>query len=182
MGADIYLFDNGQKDIRDDQITGFVSTEGYYRDAYNGSSIARKLGFSWWQDVGDLMNKCGKYVDDDSEKGYHYEAHIERPEGVFGNLFGAPLVEFRDLVQKGIDENLYPALEALWAEHKADICKAIRTPTSWFNDEPEGEQRPDLPESECRAEYFKGYVDDAYRLLAMIQKAIDENGSLYCSI
>lgn len=154
MGADIYFFERGQTEIRDEQITGFRTTDKYYRDPYNNSSTARKLGFSWWRDVGALIDLCGEWKDDD------FVPKIPRPSDVHGNLWGTPLVEFRNIVRYGIENVLDQSLTDTWEEHSEAIKK----------------------EGYTKKEFFNVFKSDANRLLTMIQKAVDEGCSLYCSI
>lgn len=34
--------------------------EGYFRDSYNSTNLLWQLGFSWWEDVGQLLNEESK--------------------------------------------------------------------------------------------------------------------------
>ncbi len=51
MGADLY-----------------IGESGYFRDSYNGTSVLKRLGLSWWKDVSPMLNDdellnrsaCGK--------------------------------------------------------------------------------------------------------------------------
>src|SRR5512146_3228468 len=87
MGADLYIesISNKQKatyeplfnaavraresnkdESRKDELQAEVSkyydlmyAEGYFRDSYNITSVLKRLGLSWWKDVGPLLNKKG---------------------------------------------------------------------------------------------------------------------------
>jgi len=51
MGADLYI----------NKLEGFRTDDnvGYFRDAYNDSSVLNKLGLSWWQDVAPMRGDGG---------------------------------------------------------------------------------------------------------------------------
>jgi len=42
----------------------FSVQSGYFRDAYNGTSIASQLGFSWWKDVVPMLDEDGNLQPD----------------------------------------------------------------------------------------------------------------------
>ena len=41
------------------RLTGLLNASGYFRDAYNLSSVLRPLGLSWWRDVIPLRDEAG---------------------------------------------------------------------------------------------------------------------------
>jgi len=44
-----------QKEV-DDYYKAMFPEDGYYRDSYNATSVLWRLGLSWWQDVGPLLD------------------------------------------------------------------------------------------------------------------------------
>lgn len=71
--------------------------DGYFRDSYNGTSLAWALGFSWWADVIPLLSS---YVSEDAE------GNVAADDNTGNLLFGENLQTFRRMVAKEIQPDV----------------------------------------------------------------------------
>ena len=89
-----------------DQEYDAMYAQGYFRDSYNASSVLWQMGLSWWADVIPMLNKRG-------------------------NLSGAKLREFRQmLVDRPIKVTLKDLRKNL-KEHGAALDKEENSPRAW---------------------------------------------------
>lgn len=58
MGADLYIV-KIQQTVASVDDGDEVTSQGYFRDAYNITNVLNTLGLSWWQDVFPLCTEDG---------------------------------------------------------------------------------------------------------------------------
>lgn len=92
---------------------------GYFRDAYNGTSILNQLGLSWWQDVSKLLDKEGNMSPKNAKK---LLAKIE--DKPLPKITGVWLMANHCAVDG--DQNSPAAWEKSFAEHKAELVSFLK--------------------------------------------------------